>query len=26
VARHVDAGYDEAARFAEKTGVKVPMR
>jgi urocanate hydratase len=25
VARHVDAGYDEAARFAEKTGVKVPM-
>jgi urocanate hydratase len=26
VARHVDAGYDEAARFAEKTGVRVPMR
>jgi urocanate hydratase len=26
VARHVDAGYEEAARFAEKTGVKVPMR
>jgi urocanate hydratase len=26
VARHVDAGYDEAARFAEKTGVKVPMK
>lgn len=26
VARHVDAGYEEAARFAEKKGVKVPMR
>ena len=26
VARHVDAGYEEAAWFAEKTGVKVPMR
>ncbi|MGB9122584.1 MAG: urocanate hydratase [Candidatus Angelobacter sp.] len=26
VARHVDAGYEEAARFAEKRGVKVPMR
>jgi urocanate hydratase len=26
VARHVDAGYDEAARFAEKRGVKVPMK
>jgi urocanate hydratase len=25
VARHVDAGYDEAAKFAEKSGVKVPM-
>src|ERR1700735_496659 len=25
VARHVDAGYDEAKTFAEKTGVKVPM-
>jgi urocanate hydratase len=25
VARHVDAGYDEAAQFAEKKGVKVPM-
>ncbi|HEY1936636.1 MAG TPA: urocanate hydratase [Candidatus Angelobacter sp.] len=25
VARHVDAGYDEAARFAEQKGVKVPM-
>jgi urocanate hydratase len=26
VSRHVDAGYEEAARFAEKTGVKIPMR
>src|SRR6267154_643613 len=26
VIRHVDAGYDEAKAFAEKTGVKVPMR
>jgi urocanate hydratase len=26
VARHVDAGYEEAARFAEKTGVNVPMK
>jgi urocanate hydratase len=26
VARHVDAGYEEAERFAEKTGVKVPMQ
>jgi urocanate hydratase len=26
VARHVDAGYEEAERFAEKNGVKVPMR
>ena len=26
VARYVDAGYEEAERFAEKTGVKVPMR
>jgi urocanate hydratase len=25
VARHVDAGYDEAKAFAEKNGVKVPM-
>jgi urocanate hydratase len=25
VARHVDAGYEEAKSFAEKTGVKVPM-
>jgi len=26
VARHVDAGYAEAERFAERTGVKVPMQ
>jgi urocanate hydratase len=26
VARHVDAGYEEAKTFAEKTGVKVPMQ
>jgi urocanate hydratase len=26
VARHVDAGYEEAERFAEKKGVNVPMR
>ena len=25
VARHVDAGYDEATAFAKKTGVKIPM-
>ena len=25
VARHVDAGYDEAKSFAEKSGVKIPM-
>ncbi len=25
VIRHVDAGYDEAKEFAEKTGVKIPM-
>jgi urocanate hydratase len=25
VARHVDAGYDEAKSFAEKKGVKIPM-
>ena len=25
VIRHVDAGYDEAKKFAKKTGVKVPM-
>ncbi len=26
VARHVDAGYDEASQFAERKGVKVPMK
>jgi urocanate hydratase len=26
VARHVDAGYEEAKEFAEKTHVKIPMR
>jgi urocanate hydratase len=26
VARHVDAGYEEAERFAEKQGVNVPMK
>jgi urocanate hydratase len=25
VARHVDAGYEEAARFAKKAGVRIPM-
>jgi urocanate hydratase len=25
VARHVDAGYDEAIEFAGRAGVKVPM-
>jgi urocanate hydratase len=25
VARHVDAGYDQATAFAKKTGVKIPM-
>jgi urocanate hydratase len=25
VARHVDAGYDEAKKFAEEKGIKVPM-
>ena len=25
VARHVDAGYDEAKRFAKRAGVKIPM-
>jgi urocanate hydratase len=25
VARHVDAGYDEAIQFAKKSGVKIPM-
>jgi urocanate hydratase len=26
IARHADAGYEEAIRFAEKKGVKIPMR
>ncbi|MCI0402265.1 MAG: urocanate hydratase [Acidobacteria bacterium] len=26
IARHVDAGYDQAVEFAERKGVKVPMR
>jgi urocanate hydratase len=26
VSRHVDAGYDEAKRFANEKGVKVPIR
>ncbi len=26
VARHVDAGYDEAIQFAEKQGIGIPMR
>lgn len=25
VARHVDAGYDEASRFAKEKGIKIPM-
>ena len=25
VARHLDAGYEEATAFARKAGVKVPM-
>jgi urocanate hydratase len=25
VARHVDAGYDEAVRFARESGIKIPM-
>jgi urocanate hydratase len=25
VARHADAGYDEAIEFARKAGVKIPM-
>jgi urocanate hydratase len=25
VARHVDAGYDEAKRFAQEKGIKIPM-
>ncbi|HEX8925436.1 MAG TPA: urocanate hydratase [Terriglobales bacterium] len=26
VARHVDAGYDEAKSFADKAGIKIPMK
>jgi urocanate hydratase len=26
IVRHVDAGYEEAVRFAEKAGVRVPMK
>ena len=26
VIRHVDAGYGEAEKFADKTGVNVPMK
>ncbi len=26
IARHVDAGYDQAIEFAERKGVKIPMR
>lgn len=26
VVRHVDAGYEKAIEFAEKTGVKIPMK
>jgi urocanate hydratase len=26
VARHADAGYEEAIEVAEKKGVKIPMR
>src|SRR5207253_6314188 len=26
VARHVDAGYDEAIATAERTGIRIPMR
>jgi urocanate hydratase len=25
IARHADAGYEEAIRFARKTGVRIPM-
>jgi urocanate hydratase len=25
IIRHADAGYEEAAQFAKRTGVKVPM-
>jgi len=26
VLRHADAGYDEALRFADRAGLRVPMR
>ncbi len=26
VIRHVDAGYEEAIEFAEREGIKIPMR
>ena len=26
VARHADAGYDDATRFAAQKGIKVPMK
>ena len=26
VVRHVDAGYEEAERFAEKAGIRVPIK
>jgi urocanate hydratase len=26
IIRHVDAGYEEASAFANKTGVKIPMK
>jgi urocanate hydratase len=26
IARHADAGYEEAQQFAERTGVRVPMQ
>jgi urocanate hydratase len=26
IIRHVDAGYEEAHNFANKTGVKIPMK
>ncbi len=26
IARHVDAGYDEAIKVADNKGVKIPMR
>jgi urocanate hydratase len=26
IIRHVDAGYEEATRFAEQKGVRIPMK